>query len=94
MTTKSNTFQASLRATAEGRDPDRELDHEDAEEDAVEGGQDIVGRAAEVVGAQPERDRVGDDHAEDEPLKPRRVGDSCAALRHERGILPVGPTRR
>jgi hypothetical protein len=65
-----------LRAAAVSGNPDRQLDHEDAEEGVLERGQQRVHARAPVVRAHSKRDRVRDDHNRDEVLKPRRVGNA------------------
>lgn len=51
-------------------DPDRDLDHKDAEEDVVEDAQRVANLALDrVVGLQPKRHRIDEDHGEDEQLE-------------------------
>ncbi len=86
MTTKSKTFQPSLKKSC-GRLPKAAIriassTTKIAEEDVVEGRDQRVDARAELVGAEPERDRVGDDDAEDERLKAPGVGDLATGRGH------------
>jgi len=58
-----------LRARAVCSDADRDLGHEDAEKDLIDGCQEGREAIRDVVGLNAERDRIENDHDKDEALE-------------------------
>jgi hypothetical protein len=76
------------RCRPEGRQPDRELDEEDAEEDVVERAQEVAVRARDrVVRLEAEHHGVRDDDREDEEVERRRVREVGAGTDDPRAAV-------